>query len=130
MTKTQKDIATQRDPTGFQNAATLFRALGHPVRLEIVALLGHGEVCVCHLQAILKRRQPYISQQLMALRDAGLVVDRRDGSMVYYSLVSENTEMLLEWAQAELRRQGLTPPRVRTPEALVEGCPCPRCSPC
>ncbi len=124
------DRAKQRESVGYQNAAALFRALGHPVRLEIVALLGHGEACVCHLQAALKRRQPYISQQLMALRDAGLVIDRRDGAMVYYRLAAENTQMLLEWVQAEMRRQGRTPPREMDPEALVEGCPCPRCSPC
>jgi DNA-binding transcriptional ArsR family regulator len=119
-----------REVSGYKNAAALFRALGHPVRLEIVALLGHGEACVCHLQAILKKRQPYISQQLMALRDAGLVEDRRDGPMVYYRLTAENAEMLLEWAQAELVRQGMAPPRDVPPHELVEGCPCPKCSSC
>ena len=40
-------------------------------------LSAQGECCVCHLTAIVKQRQPYVSQHLMVLRDAGLVVSAR-----------------------------------------------------
>ncbi len=66
--------------------ARLFKALSDQTRLRIVALLSHGELCVCHVQAALKLPQPNVSRQLGILRSAGLVEDRREGSWVYYRL--------------------------------------------
>jgi DNA-binding transcriptional ArsR family regulator len=57
----------------YTDAAVRFKALAHPVRLQILDMLRSGEVCVCHMEAVLGKRQAYISQQLMVLRDAGLV---------------------------------------------------------
>ena len=71
----------------------LFRALGDDTRLRIVALLAHGELCVCHLQDALELPQPTVSRQLAILRAAGLVADRRERTWVYYRLVrQENPE--------------------------------------
>jgi ArsR family transcriptional regulator len=71
----------------------LFRALGDETRLRIIALLAHGELCVCHLQAALGLPQPSVSRQLAILRAAGLVEDRREGTWVYYRLLrQENPE--------------------------------------
>ena len=67
----------------------LFRALGDETRLRIIALLSHGELCVCHLQDALELPQPNVSRQLGILRAAGLVEDRREGSWVYYRLVTQ-----------------------------------------
>jgi ArsR family transcriptional regulator len=64
----------------------LFKALGDETRLRIVALLSHGELCVCHLQDVLALPQPSVSRQLGILRAAGVVEDRREGSWVYYRL--------------------------------------------
>jgi len=73
------------------------KALAHPVRLQILEVLRRdGECCVCHLENILGQRQAYISQQLSRLREAGLVVDRREGLNVFYSLVDESIIRLLE----------------------------------
>ena len=63
--------------SSYQKQAQLFRALSHPVRLRILDILSRQEACVCHLTAILGKRQPYVSQQLATLRDAGLVTARR-----------------------------------------------------
>jgi ArsR family transcriptional regulator len=76
------------------NAATLevrpvsrlFKALGDETRLRIIALLSHGELCVCHLQEALALSQPNISRHLAVLRAAGVVSDRREGIWVYYGL--------------------------------------------
>jgi ArsR family transcriptional regulator, arsenate/arsenite/antimonite-responsive transcriptional repressor len=65
----------------------LFKALGDDTRLRIVALLCHGELCVCHLQAALDLTQSNASRHLSVLRGAGIVEDRRDGTWVYYRLV-------------------------------------------
>jgi ArsR family transcriptional regulator len=69
--------------------ARLFKALGDPTRLRIVALLSHGELCVCHLHEALGLSQPNVSRQLAVLRAAGIVEDRREGSWVYYRLVHQ-----------------------------------------
>jgi len=67
----------------------LFKALGDQTRLRIVALLSHGELCVCHLEEALKLSQPKVSRHLATLRAAGVVEDRRDGSWVYYGLIRQ-----------------------------------------
>lgn len=103
-------------------AAQLFKVLAHPVRLQLLEMLLHGEECICHMQAALHRPQPYISQQMAILRDAGLVQDRKDGLNVFYSLRDKKVATVL---QDILRReQGERGPSPRMP---VEGCPCPKC---
>ena len=67
----------------------LFKALGDETRLRIVALLAHGELCVCHLVAALDLPQPTASRHLAVLRNAGVVDTRRDGSWVYYRLIEQ-----------------------------------------
>ncbi len=63
----------------YEAQVKIYKALAHPTRLAILDLLRDGEHCVCHLEAFLGLRQAYISQQLLILREAGLVQDRRDG---------------------------------------------------
>jgi ArsR family transcriptional regulator len=68
-------------------AAELFRALADPTRLAIVqAVAAAGEECVCNLTDTLESGQSRLSFHLKALKNAGLLVDRRDGRWVYYSL--------------------------------------------
>jgi len=79
----------------FKKNAQLFRILSHPARLQILDILRGGEECVCHIQAVLGKRQAYVSQQLMVLRDAGLVTDRKEGLNVFYELTEPTvTEVL------------------------------------
>jgi ArsR family transcriptional regulator, arsenate/arsenite/antimonite-responsive transcriptional repressor len=73
----------------------LFRALGDETRLRILALLSHGELCVCHLEKALDLSQPNVSRQLGVLRAAGVVDARRDGTWVYYS-ISEQSHAMVE----------------------------------
>jgi ArsR family transcriptional regulator len=67
----------------------LFKALGDETRLRIVALLSHGELCVCHLEEALNLSQPNVSRHLAILRMAGVVDHRREGSWVYYRLAPQ-----------------------------------------
>lgn len=69
--------------------AKIFKALGDPVRLEIIRLLLDKELCVCHILSAFKVSQPTISHHLKALKYAGVVNDRREGKWIYYSLVPE-----------------------------------------
>jgi ArsR family transcriptional regulator, arsenate/arsenite/antimonite-responsive transcriptional repressor len=64
----------------------LFKALGDETRLRIVALLSHGELCVCHMEEALRLSQPKVSRHLATLRAAGVVEPRRDGAWVHYRL--------------------------------------------
>src|SRR5438874_12963499 len=66
-----------------------FRAVGDETRLRIVALLAHGELCVCHLEEALELTQPNASRQLGILRAAGVVTHRRDQRWVYYALAPQ-----------------------------------------
>ncbi len=100
----------------YHQVAQLLSLLAHPVRLCILDELRRGEACVCHLQAILHRPQPYISQQLRVLREAGVIESYKDGLFVYYRLVNPQMERLL----AEV----LGPAGQPTPTL---GCACPSC---
>lgn len=108
-----------------QRQAQLFRALMHPTRLAILALLRDGEACVCHIEAHLGYRQAYISQQLAALRTAGLVRDRREGWNIYYQVVQPELFALLDAAQALIGPRPEPTPEPRRPA----GCACPKCAP-
>jgi ArsR family transcriptional regulator len=65
---------------------TALRALADPTRMRILALLGGGEVCVCHLHDTLRIPQSKTSRHLAYLRRAGLVEARKDGFWVHYTL--------------------------------------------
>jgi len=64
----------------------VFRALGDETRIRIVALLTHGELCVCHLESALAISQPSCSRHLGVLKAAGIVDRRREGTWVYYRI--------------------------------------------
>lgn len=70
----------------------VFRALGDETRVRIVALLVHGELCVCHLEEALGLSQPNCSRQLGVLKSAGIVDSRRDGTWVYYRITEQDHE--------------------------------------
>ena len=77
---------------GVRSLTRLFRALGDETRLRIVALLSHGELCVCHIEKALELSQPNVSRQLGILRAAGIVDGHRDGSWMYYALAPQEQE--------------------------------------
>ncbi|MEJ2208829.1 MAG: metalloregulator ArsR/SmtB family transcription factor [Anaerolineae bacterium] len=114
--------------SGFKVQAQLFRALSHPVRLRILDILARQEACVCHLTAILGQRQPYVSQQLATLREAGLVTDRREGTLIYYRLADDALIAMLEQGKAVVQHlAGSDVPFAPVPEEMLANCPCPRC---
>jgi ArsR family transcriptional regulator len=63
------------------------QALADPTRLRLLALLEAGPLCVCHFQTVLREPQVKISKHLAVLRARGLVVARRQGTWMVYSLV-------------------------------------------
>ena len=89
-----------REPVDEDAAAGLaqvFKALGDPVRLRLVSLIGAhkgGEVCVCDLTEAFDLTQPTISHHLKVLKDAGLIDSQRRGTWVYYRLVPAALERM------------------------------------
>jgi ArsR family transcriptional regulator len=75
-----------------RSLAQLMKALGDETRLRVVALLAHGELCVCHVQAALELTQPNVSRLFAVLRAAGVVEARREGNWIYYRLAEQENE--------------------------------------
>lgn len=71
-----------------RRAADVLKALGHESRLLILCLLAERERSVAELEELLAMRQPAVSQQLARLRADRLVVARRDGKAIYYSIAT------------------------------------------
>jgi DNA-binding transcriptional ArsR family regulator len=116
---------------GYERLAVTMKALSHPVRLQILEALRQEEACVCHLENLLGQRQAYISQQLARLREAGLVVDRRDGMNVFYRLAAEALGPLLDMARTTTIAIAQVEGRALTFHSLEHDpsipCPCPKC---
>jgi len=80
----------------YQAKAEFFRTLGHPARIRILELLSERDHAVHELLAAIAIEPSNLSQQLAVLRRAGLVVQRRDGAEVVYSIsVAEVHDLLL-----------------------------------
>jgi len=62
------------------------KALAHPARLRILAMLRHAELCVCQMSTILQLAASTVSGHLNDLRRSGLVLERKQGKLVYYAL--------------------------------------------
>ena len=82
----------------YDSMARVLGALAHPERLRILELVAQREMCVCELVAALGRRQAYVSQQLSVLRQAGLVIDRKEGLLVFYRLADRSVMSLVAGA--------------------------------
>ncbi len=105
-----------------KSQAALFKTLSHPVRLSILEILRDGEQCVCHMEATLGRRQSYISQHLIVLREAGILAVRQEGWNVYYHVAKPEVYSVLDAMYAMTGK----PDAVRHRHAEAE-CPCPKC---
>jgi ArsR family transcriptional regulator len=104
----------------YQGRAATLKAIAHPVRLHIVDILREAPECVCHLSAALTKPQPYISQQLAILRNAGVIVDEREGANVFYRLAGADVASQVAAACGPLA-DGAAGHRP------VAGCLCPKC---
>ncbi|MFC0531297.1 ArsR/SmtB family transcription factor [Phytohabitans kaempferiae] len=83
----------------YQVKAEFFKTLGHPARIRVLELLAIREHAVSELLPEVGIEAAHLSQQLAVLRRANLVVTRRDGAAVYYSLVSPQVAELLAVAR-------------------------------
>jgi DNA-binding transcriptional ArsR family regulator len=80
----------------YEKLAHRIKLLAHPERLRILDVLRREAECVCHLEALLAKPQPYVSQQLRLLREAGLIQNEQVGHNVYYRLVDPEVVVWLD----------------------------------
>ncbi|MFD0022844.1 ArsR/SmtB family transcription factor [Streptomyces sp. NPDC058382] len=86
----------------YQLKAEFFKTLGHPVRIRVLELLSRREHAVSEMLSEIGIEAAHLSQQLAVLRRANLVVPRREGSAVYYSLTNPQVAELLRVARTIL----------------------------
>ncbi len=98
----------------------LFQVIGPAPRLQLLLAIGEADPCVCHLEATFQWRQAYLSQHLMALRKAGILVSSRDGRNIHYRLADPR---LLHLIRQAADMQGVELPEL----APSDTCSCPNC---
>lgn len=82
-----------------QRMAAIAKALGDPIRLQLVDVLRKhaGKVCVCELVPLFDLTQPTVSHHLRVLREAGIVASERRGLWAYYYVNPDSLEELSTW---------------------------------
>jgi len=92
-------VYPETDRAEAQRMATVAKALGDPIRLQLVDVLRKhaGKVCVCELTPLFDVGQATVSHHLKKLRDAGLVDSERQGLWAYYYVNPNAMEELTEW---------------------------------
>ena len=113
------------DEPNYAELSDRIKLLAHPERLRILDALRRDAECVCHLEALLGKPQPYVSQQLRLLRKAGVITDEKQGQNVFYRLVDA---AIGDWLALVLGPvDGALPAMLRHKQVI--SCPCPKCEP-
>lgn len=89
----------------------IFKALGDRNRIRILKMLEVKPMCVCEVTCILGIAQSSASRHLSILRDAGFIIDDKDGLWVNYKLV-HSTDDIIATILTGLRRWGNEDPRI------------------
>ena len=85
----EKTIKLSDMQASADKACSLMKVLSNRDRLMLVCQISLGEKCVKELEDLLDIHQPTLSQQLTVLRNEGLVITRKEGKNIYYSLSSD-----------------------------------------
>jgi ArsR family transcriptional regulator, lead/cadmium/zinc/bismuth-responsive transcriptional repressor len=95
-------------PDKIEKISNLFKACAEPGRLQILYALQQQEMCVCDLAAMLSVSESAVSHQLRLLRTMGLVVNRREGTVLYYRSVDRHISQLIALALEILTEKSST----------------------
>lgn len=104
-----------------EKIGNLLNTLGQTARIQILLAIGEDEACVCHLEILLGLRQAYISQHLMALRNAGILTTRRDGRFIFYQIKDRH---LLDLIKVTAKIVGVDDEEINS---LLKHQPIPQC---
>lgn len=69
-----------------KNVVKTMKLLSDSARLRILMIITKRELCVCQIMGVLGISQPLVSRNLALLNDAGLLDERKEGKLVFYSL--------------------------------------------
>ena len=83
--------------------ALMFKAFCDENRIQIIALLRDGERCACRLLEEMNITQPTLSHHMKILCDSGVVVGRKEGKWMHYSISEEGLENVMDYLE-ELKR--------------------------
>jgi ArsR family transcriptional regulator, lead/cadmium/zinc/bismuth-responsive transcriptional repressor len=83
-----------------EKAAGIFRALGDTARLQMLAMLSKGDMCVTKIADRLGDSRPAVSQRLKLLRSERIVRQRREGKHIFYSFADRHVAELISNALA------------------------------
>lgn len=75
-----------------EEKSKIFKALSDPNRLRIVRMLQGKSLCVCEIKEVLKLANSTVSQHLSILKEAGFIVESKEGKWVNYSINSHPTD--------------------------------------
>ena len=81
-----KILSAMPDMDAFQLVAEAFRLISDPTRLRILWILCHSEQCVQNIASAVDMSPPAVSHHLKMLKSAGLIVNRREGKEIHYTL--------------------------------------------
>lgn len=81
-------LETRPQQETFDKVSATFQLISDPTRLKILWLLCHSEECVANIAAAIDMSSPAVSHHLRVLKQAGLLVSRRDGKEAHYTLAS------------------------------------------
>ncbi|MGC5328647.1 ArsR/SmtB family transcription factor [Brevibacillus sp. SYSU BS000544] len=89
-------IATEMEIEKFSVMVEILKLLGDRNRLLTLALLQHGEMCVCELVEVFQTSQPAVSQSLRKMKSYGVVKETKKKNWVFYSLNIEDKPYVQE----------------------------------
>lgn len=78
----------------FKIWANIFKAIGHERRLQVLYLIGKGELCVCDLAQTMDVPVSTVSQYLRILKQAGLIYDHQVHKFLYYKLTELGAKLI------------------------------------
>jgi ArsR family transcriptional regulator len=81
-----------------------FKALAHPIRLNIVRKLIKQNLCVCELKDDIEFSQSNLSQHLKILRDAGILNYKKDGLKVIYFILNKDIIQMLDLVEEIIKK--------------------------
>lgn len=113
------------DRTDYEVLSARLKVLAHPERLHILDALRREPECVCHLEVLLGKPQPYVSQQLRLLREAGVISDDKQGQNVFYRICDAEMCVWLDVVLGPISTTAFNADR----HELVNACTCPKCAP-
>ena len=97
------EIQERSGRAGDQRTGRFFKVFADATRIRILCVLSCSEMCVCDLAQTLDMTQSAISHQLRLLKQMKLVVNRREGKTVFYSLADSHIKTIMNQGMEHIR---------------------------